>query len=248
MNGVEMSNAFDIRYNSIAGQSAPGIDVFEKSSYLTKAQLELVKNYYDPNSNRKQKGFEASEKRRVDLKELIKDYKSSNSSKLPSNIHGSARFFQIPDDVFLLINEKVKISSGDCFNNSVISVKTVTHDEFNNQVKNPFKTPDGSVAWRLDISRIGGKQNVEIVSPYNVTGQLEYQIRYLKYPKPIILADLDISFPNETITIEGIQAKTDCELHTEIHDEIVDRAVELAIRDYKQQGLESKVQLDARNE
>jgi hypothetical protein len=32
------------------------------TSVLTKAQLEIVKNYYDPLSNRKQKGFESSEK------------------------------------------------------------------------------------------------------------------------------------------------------------------------------------------
>lgn len=248
MNGVEMSNAFDIRYNSIAGQSSPGIDAFEKSSYLTKAQLELIKNYYDSNSNRKQKGFEGSEKRRVDLKELIKDFKISSSSSTPSSLYPSAKFYNLPDDVFLLVNEKVKIISEDCNNNSIIKVKPVSYDEFNNQIKNPFKTPDKTVAWRLDISKIGNKQVVEIVSPYNITGSLEYQIRYLKYPKPIILADLNTTFPGETITIEGIQVATDCELHTEIHDEIVDRAVELAIRDYKQQGLESKVQLDARNE
>lgn len=243
-----MSNAFDIRYNSIAGQSAPGIDVFEKSSYLTKAQLELIKNYYDPASNRKQKGFEGSEKRRVDLKELIKDFKISSSSSTPSSLYPTAKFYNLPDDLFLLVNEKVKIISEDCNNNSIIKVKPVTYDEFNNQINNPFKTPDKTVAWRLDISKIGNKQVVEIVSPYNITGSLEYQIRYLKYPKPIILADLNTAFPGETITIEGIQVATDCELHKEIHDEIVDRAVELCMNDYKQQGLESKVQLDARNE
>ena len=68
----EFSNQFDILYNAIATQSAPGIDSYEKSVYLTKAQLEIIKNYYDPASNRKQKGFEGSEKRRVDLKNLIR--------------------------------------------------------------------------------------------------------------------------------------------------------------------------------
>ena len=72
----ELNNEFDIHYNSIAGQSSPNLDLYEKSIFFTKAQLELVKNYYDPQSNRKQKGFEASEKRRTDLKELIKNYKS----------------------------------------------------------------------------------------------------------------------------------------------------------------------------
>ena len=34
----ELNNEFDIHYNSIAGQSAPNLDAYEKSIFLTKAQ------------------------------------------------------------------------------------------------------------------------------------------------------------------------------------------------------------------
>ena len=40
----EFSNEFDVYYNSIATNAAPSIDLYEKSVYLTKAQLEIVKN------------------------------------------------------------------------------------------------------------------------------------------------------------------------------------------------------------
>lgn len=248
MTTTEMNNEFDIHYNSIASQSAPGLDAYEKSVFLSKAQLEIIKNYYDALSNRKQKGFESTEKRRVDLKELIKDYKSSTSFSSSIGIHLSSRFFNIPSDTFLIVNERVKITSSDCFNNSIIDVKPVTYDEFNVQIKNPFKTPDGQVAWRLDIADINNNKVVEIVSPYNVTGSLEYQLRYIKYPKPIILKDLNTEFPSEGVSIDGITAQTACELSESIHREIVDRAVEIALRDYKPQGLESKMQMDLRNE
>lgn len=248
MSSEEFINKFDIYYNSIAGQSAPGIDLFEKSVYLTKAQEEIVKNYYDPQSNKKQKGFEGSEKRRNDLKELIENYNNPISFKNSSNIHSSARFFNIPEDVFVIINEQVNITSSDCFNNTTINVKPTTHDEFNIQIKNPFKNPDSSVAWRIDYSTINNNKVVEIISPYNITGSLTYKLRYLKYPKPIILVDLDDEFPNEDLTINGLSAKTDCELNQSIQEEILDRAVELALRDYKAQNLESKIQLDSRNE
>lgn len=244
----ELNNEFDIHYNSIAGQSAPNLDVYEKSVFLTKAQLEIIKNYYDPKSNRKGEGFEASEKRREDLKELIKNYNNSNSFTNSSRIHLSSRFFNIPEDVFLIINEQVKINSSDCFNNTTIEVKPVTHDEFNKQIKNPFQTPDSSKAWRLDYSMIDNNKVVEIVSPYNVTGSLEYKLRYLKYPKPIILKDLTVEFPSENISIDGETAESNCELNESLHREILDRAVELALRDYKPQNLESKIQLDMRNE
>lgn len=248
MTNLEMKNAFNVRYNAIASMSAPPIDDYELSLYLTKAQLELVKDYYDPNSNRKGKGFEGSEKRRVDLKELVKDYKTSTSFTNPAAIHLSSRFFNIPDEVFLNVNESVKIISEDCLNNTVIKVKPITHDEFDTQIENPFKTPNKNIAWRLNIASIANNQVVEIISPYNITKNLEYRLRYIKYPKPIIIVNLQDIYPDEVLTIEGLFEETECELHTEIHDEIVDRAVELCMQDYKSEKLQSKIQLDTRNE
>lgn len=248
MTNLELNNEFDIHYNSIAGQSAPNLDAYEKSVFLTKAQLELVKNYYDPQSNRKQKGFEASEKRREDLKELIKNYNDSNSFDNSTKIHSSSRFFNIPEDVFLIINEQVEIKSEDCFNGNTIEVKPVTHDEFNKQIKNPFKTPDETLAWRLDYSSINDNKVVEIISPYNITGSLTYKLRYLKYPEPIILTDLSVEFPGENLSVDGMTGENSCKLNESLHREILDRAIQLALRDYKPEGLESKIQLDTRNE
>ena len=232
----EMSNQFDILYNAIATQSAPGIDSYEKSVYLTKAQLEIIKNYYDPASNRKQKGFEASEKRRVDLKELIKSYSNSSGFDNVNKIHNTSKFFNIPQETFIIINERVKITSTDCENGKTIKVKPVTHDEFNTQIDNPFKTPNNKIAWRMDMSKINNQKVVEIISPYNVLGSLEYIVRYIKY------------FPGEGLTIDGLSILQNCELDEELHVEILDRAVQLALRDYKPQNLESKIQLDTRNE
>ena len=246
MTNLEMSNEFDIHYNSIAGQSAPNIDDYEKSVYLTKAQLEIVKNYYDSLSNRKQKGFESTEKRRVDLKELIVDYKTTNNLSLNIGLETNSKFFEIPNNTFLIIQETAKLSSTDnCINNTVSNIKPITHDEYNIQKKNPFKKPDKDTLWRLNISKYNDNQIVEIISPYDVS---EYHIRYIKYPRPIILKDLDIIFPSENLSIDGFDTELECELNQSVHREIIDRAVELALRDYKPQGLESKIQLDQRNE
>jgi len=240
----ELNNEFDIHYNSIAGQSSPNLDLYEKSIFFTKAQLELVKDYYDPQSNRKQKGFEASEKRRTDLKELIKNYKSSNDFTDLNAIDVNSKFFNIPNDVFLITNEKGIIKDIGCFEGKSLNIKPMTQDEYNIQIDNPFKKPNEKVAWRLDFSKINNNKVVEIVTPYKI----EYNLRYIKYPKPIILGDLDILFPSENLSIDGQTLPSTCELDIEIHKEIVDRAVELALRDYKPSGLESKIQLDQRNE
>jgi len=246
MTTVELNNEFDISYNTIAGQNAPGLDAYEKSVYFTKAQLEIVKNYYDALSNRKQKGFEGSEKRRVDLKELVKNYITNVSIPTTIGIDPDSQFFGLPDECYLIINEQVKLSSTDvCINNTIVDVKPITHDEYNIQNKNPFKKPNKTITWRLDISKIDNTSVVELISPYTIS---EYKNRYIKYPKPIILDDLSVVFPGEGLSIDGEILPSTSELHESIHREIIDRAVELALRDYKSQGLESKIQIDTRNE
>ena len=248
MTNQEFRNQFDISYNAIASNSAPGIDDYELSVYLTSAQLQIIKNYYDPLSNRKQKGFEATEKRRRDLNQLVKDYKTSTVITNSSNINSEAKYYPLPDDLFLIVNEKAKITSEDCYNGKTLTIKPISYDEYNVQINNPFEKPDSSNAWRLDMSNINNSKVVEIISPYNILGSLEYQIRYIKYPKPIIITDLDIAFPSDNLTIDGISAETSCELNTEICREILDRAVILALADYRPQNLQVKAQMSQTNE
>lgn len=248
MTNQEFRNFFDISYNAIASNSAPGIDDFELSVYLTQAQLEIVKNYYDPSSNRKQKGFEATEKRRRDLSQLVKDYKTIDTISNSFNIDSQAKFYILPDDLFLIVNEKAKITSSNCYNNKILSITPISYDEYNTQVDNPFEKPNEKDAWRLDISNINNTKVVEIISPYNITGSLEYQIRYIKYPKPIIITNLNTAFPSDNLTIDGISAETPCELNTEICREILDRAVLLALADYRPQNLQVKAQMSQTNE
>lgn len=246
MTNLEMSNEFDIHYNSIAGSSAPNIDSYEKSVYFTKAQLELVKNYYDPLSNRKQKGFEATEKRRKDLKEILVDYKQTTPIILNTGLDINSKFFTIPNNTFLVVQEDAVVSSSDeCVNGQRISIKPITHDEYNTQKKNPFKKPSTENLWRLDIAKHNGNQMVEIISPYTIT---EYHMRYIKYPKPIILKDLDLEFQGEGLSIDGFTQELECELNEGLHREILDRAVLLALRDYKPSGMESKMVLNQQNE
>ena len=248
MTNLEFRNQFDISYNAIASMSAPSIDDYELSVYLSKAQLELVKNYYDPLSNRNQKGFEATEKRRRDLNQLVKDYKTTDTISNDFNIDSLSKFYVIPNDLFLIVNEKAKITSEDCFNNKTLSIKPISYDEYNIQIDNPFEKPDSKIAWRLDLSNVNHNKVVEIVSPYNVSGTLEYQIRYVKYPKPIIITNLNTAFPSDNLTIDGIFAETSCELNTEICREILDRAVLLALADYRPQNLQVKAQMSQTNE
>lgn len=240
----EFKNEFNIHYNSIATQSAPSIDDYELSVFLTKAQLEIVKNYYTKEGNKYKKGFENTEKRRVDLKELIKTFTSNLIINSNINLSQNSKFFKIPDDVFLIVYESANIELNNC---GIVStyVDPITHDDYNIQNSNPFKKPNKNKTWRLSVSKINNDNVVELINPFKI---VNYTLRYIKYPKPIIISNLDNTFPGENLKIDNISTLSECELNQSIHREILDRAVEIALRDYKPSNLESKIQLDTRNE
>lgn len=78
MTNSEFSNEFDILYNSITSNQAPGLDEYEKSVFLTKAQDEIVKSYFNPRSNKTQEGFDGNEKRQIDFSMILRSNKYEN--------------------------------------------------------------------------------------------------------------------------------------------------------------------------
>ena len=46
MTAQEFDYQFDVLYNNITSNQAPGLDAYEKSVFLTKAQDEIIKNYF----------------------------------------------------------------------------------------------------------------------------------------------------------------------------------------------------------
>lgn len=246
MTNPEISREFDILYDNISSNGAPGINKYEKSVLLTRAQDELVSQYYS-GKNITQESFEDSENRRRELNELVKTKIVSEYITHSSGLSLNSRFFEIPDDVYYIIQEQVKLSSTDtCINGKLVSVIPVTHDEYNLQSDSPFRKPNKRKAWRLDVSEINGTKMVEIISEYDIS---EYRMRYIKKPKPIVLVDFesDPELQGMSLTVEGVNTETECELNSEIHRQIIDRAVELAIRGYRENTLQSNVELNNRN-
>ena len=72
MSVEEMDNMFDVLYNNITSNQAPGLNAYEKSVFLTKGQDEILKNHFNPKSkgNNTQEGFDGSVKRQVDFSML----------------------------------------------------------------------------------------------------------------------------------------------------------------------------------
>lgn len=90
MSGEEMDNMFDVLYNNITSNQAPGLNAYEKSVFLTKGQDEILKNYFNPKSkgNNTQEGFDGSVKRQVDFSMLTTVATTSATSYTYSLVTG----------------------------------------------------------------------------------------------------------------------------------------------------------------
>lgn len=86
----EMDNMFDVLYNNITSNQAPGLNAYEKSVFLTKGQDEILKNYFNPKSkgNNTQEGFDGSAKRQVDFSMLTTVATTSVTSYTYSLVSG----------------------------------------------------------------------------------------------------------------------------------------------------------------
>lgn len=80
MTTPEFSNEFDVLYNNVMSNQAPGLDEYEKSVFLTKAQSEILKNYFNPKGNKYGEGFDDNEKRQIDFSNIMKSITLTSSS------------------------------------------------------------------------------------------------------------------------------------------------------------------------
>ena len=107
MTNSEFSNEFDVLYQNITSNQAPGLDEYEKSVFLSKAQDEIVKSYFDPKTNKPQEGFDGSEKRQIDFSMILrtKTYESSNFTAATFDIHSNTKKILLDTDIMMFINE-----------------------------------------------------------------------------------------------------------------------------------------------
>ena len=243
MTAQEFSNEFDVLYNNIMSNQAPGLDEYEKSVFLTKAQSEIIKNYFNPKGNKYQEGFDGSQKRQVDFSKLMKTYASSGTIPTPTSFFGNvtgAYKITWPDDVFVVVNEVVDVTKKDDNRKYRLQVIPIKYDEYLRVSSKPYKQPLKNQAWRI----INGENDINlIVGHLNSVSTDGYHIRYIKHPKPIILESLDGS----GLSINGETNAMGCELDPEIHPEILQRAVELAKAAYTG-DINSQLQMGQRSE
>lgn len=187
MTTEEFSNEFDVLYNNIMSNQAPGLDEYEKSVFLTKAQYEIVKNYFTSTQggNKYQQGFDDSEKRQIDFSNLITQrtcllkspstrllYGSLAGVKIPEQLYGTAPeavLYNNPTfihDILLIVSERVVIV-GDKLNKNpdrYYQVVPIKLKDLSLVLSKPYGRPLKRQVWRV-IETFGEKaQDQEDVS------------------------------------------------------------------------------------
>lgn len=244
MTTQEFSSEFDILYNNIMSNAAPGLDEYEKSVFLTKAQEEILKNYFNPKGNKYQEGFDDNEKRQIDFSSLvtaitIPSYSDSQYIKIDDR----SLLFLMPNDMLFALNEVCEITENNI--NRLVNVVPISFIEYSRLISKPYKRPLKNQCWRLISSSSEKTRVFELILPFGSIVPGSYRIRYVSRPAPIILVDLSTEYPG--LSINGITSVTECELDPSIHYEILQRAVELAKSTYTG-DLRTMVELGQRSE
>lgn len=216
----EFSNEFDILYNNIMSNQAPGLDAYEKSVFLTQAQEDVVKAYYQGSST----GigpFENTEAVRRSLAELIETRGYGYKSNSPTGLNKEV-VYQLDPDVWFIVQEYIVDQ-----NQNIINVIPTQYDELSKLRKNPFRGPSKDRILRIDY-----KDNSVIlfIGDNNIDLQGEnYVVTFVKQPKPIILEDLT----GTSLSVNNEVNQSPCQLHSSIHRLILTQAVALAAAAYK---------------
>ena len=221
-NCEEWENGFDLLYQNITSNQAPGHNAYEKSVFLTEAEFAVVIGLYNGSIKH---SFEETEELTSYLANLVNQEdccEASDALKIVDN----SKVYELPEDLLFVTLEMCKISVDGCGEKSAI-VTPVTQDEFWRTYRNPFRKQNTEKVLRLAYgasdaigSSLYSSRYSELVSDYEIG---KYTVRYIKKPEPIILCDLE-----DGLTIEGESEAKTCKLKEHLHQAILEEAVRRA--------------------
>lgn len=202
----ELIDEFNILYNNITSNQAPGLSDNEIKTFLNQAQEAIVTELY--NGNLKD-SFESSEAYTRYLSSIVKQVKvpgTIGTKKITFNSiysdnlafdNTECKAVELADDVFFIVYEQSKL------NDNTAIVTPTTHNTLYNVVNNPFKGPNNR-----RVLRVSNGKNVELYYPKN-SNLTEYTYRYVKKPTDINkLTGKSLDLPevlHRTILLRAVQ-------------------------------------------
>ena len=222
-NTIEWSQEFDLMYNNIMSDKAPGLEEYEKSVFLTRAEEAVAIAVYKGSLG---DSFEATEEITDYLATLVEQVTLTSPSNEAIHIVPSSVVYSLPEDFLFRTYESCGITVDGC-GTMTANVIPVTQDEFWRTSRNPFKKQNSSRVLRLAFGKsdevddnLSETHYTELVSDYPVAS---YTLRYMRKPDPIILEPLEGG-----LSINGKTEQMTCKMPEALHQTILTEAVKLA--------------------
>lgn len=239
-----MSNEFDVQYDNVSSKSAPALDDYEKSVFLTRGMYKILDMALSPSIK------EGQSSSREIYNKLIESFETSaqlgenaTRKKLVSN----GVFYARSPKTYKVLLEQVKLQSDDPYlNGHVAQVVPVPYDRLHRILRNPFLGTEKDRVLRTDNGLEGTADIVQLVPPANATID-SYLTQIVRRPYPIIISDLSNLYPNENLTIYGettpYSATEATDISEIVHDEIIETAVAMAILHFRENSLSNNLQM-----
>lgn len=182
MNNIEFSSGFDIQYNNISSNQAPGLDDYEKSFFLTKAQDEILKAYLNPKGNKLAEGIDDSSIRQMVFSKLITTYYATSKPKeyITAGFNGEQYIYQKQEVQHLYKYEQMYDQTGNPISNNYS--RTEVPEGIVTDAKYDSRSNSKSVNFPSDILSILNEQIIVKRDNVNVTLQ-GIPVSYLEYQR-----------------------------------------------------------------
>lgn len=207
MTSQDFSLEFDILYNNVSSNQAPGLTEYEKSVFLTQAQEALVLDLYKGTTG---DSFETTEEVTRYLSSLVKSSTLDLANPENFNSFYSYRPTTTIDDLWFITYQsgsvKVDNSSRD------VIVVPSRQDSLYKDLNNPFRGPT-----KDRVLVISEDNNLTLYSKYPIES---FYIKYLMKPNPIVLEDSELE-------VEGV-SEFNVDVPECLHRQILLRAVQMA--------------------
>lgn len=145
----EFSDQFDVLYNNVTSNQAPGLNEYEKSVFLTKGQSQLLNEYFNNRTDGVGGGFDGSQRRQYDFSGLIRTENLYNINAFSERVTPTEKLdrrsqvFLFPENYFLAVNE---IISDTRYQYSVLPI---SYAEYQRLMLKPYNFPVKRGVWRL---------------------------------------------------------------------------------------------------
>lgn len=247
MTVADMHYDFKFKLNKLDSSDYSNFQIPEIDWLLNESMWVFLKQKYGI-TNSKREGFEVTQKRIDDLRNLVvKDV------VLPT-IAGTANSFErvLPDNYIFAIRIQAELSKESCsLTRKSVCVQT-QHDDLSKVLKDPYYGP--SFEWE-EVPVVFGTTGDLVTDSNKIFGYTDgtfvinnFILDYLRTPKTISFAEGvpggEYFYPDGTLT----DSNQDCELPEHAHNEIVDLAVQIAAGNIDHPGYQLKAVKTAQNE